>query len=91
MKKCEQTCSKKVHYLKKLIDIAMHEHVKKFTMRMKISIIERAKLVTMFIAMKKCEQICSKKFMNIIMCDGDEDQYSRTCTACDHVHSYEKM
>ena len=23
--------------------------------------------------------------------DEDEDQYSRTCKTCDHVHSYEKM
>jgi len=52
MKKCEQTCSKKVHYLKKPVDIAMHEHE---------------------------------------VYDEDEDQYSRTCKTCDHVHSYEKM
>ena len=52
---------------------------------MKISILELAKLVTMFIAMKKCEQIFSKKvhsfkkqFLNSDMCDEDEDQYSRT-------------
>ena len=57
---------------------------------MKISIPELAKLMTMFIAMKKCEQICSKNFMSIVMCDGDEDQYSRTCKTCDHVHSFEK-
>jgi len=28
--------------------------------------------------------------MNIVMYDGDEDQYSRTCKTCDHVHSFEK-
>lgn len=65
---------KKVQSFKKTVDISVHEHVNKYVMKMKISILELAKLVTMFIATKN---------VNINMCDGDKDQYSITYKTCD--------